>query len=117
MKICRYFILFILSIQYTFSDCSIVYVQIGKKIPSYLEDTIVQSRLFNPDTTIYVIANERPIKKFSEKFNDENIKFISCESLNPSFEHRVFNKKFKLDKTSLKYFWKHTTERFFISMN
>lgn len=94
------------------ADYSIVFIHIGKQIPNYLKESIDQAALFN-NCNIYVIANEKPLATFSKNFTNNNIVFVSCEKLTSSEEHKQFNKKFVLDKTSLNYFWKHTTERFF----
>jgi hypothetical protein len=92
---------------------SIVFVHIGEEIPSFLEDAISQSVLFNEKADIYLIANEKPIKTFSKRFDNPNIHFVSCESLSPSPEHLVFQKKTKLGEDWPYGFWKYATERFY----
>ncbi len=107
--------LFLLFQTYVFaSSYSIVFIHIGKDIPNYLEDAILQAKLFNEDTTIYVVGDKKPLNKFSKKFvNFKNIKFVFCENLPISNEHLIFRKLTRLDDKWRGGFWRYTSERFF----
>jgi len=110
----RWFIIFLCLWQMaSASDYNIVYVHIGDTIPNFLQDSIKQSRLFNPGAKIFVIANEKPLEKFSARFNDPNLQFVTCESLQPSSYHKIFDKKHRYDMRWPQNFWRYATERFF----
>lgn len=87
----------------------IVYVHIGDKLPSYLEISLAQARLFNPTCPIILIANEMAIEGFLPR---SDITFITCESLPRTSEHEEFCKKTKLNNQILDGYWRYTSERF-----
>lgn len=87
---------------------SIVFVHIGDQLPDYIEWSIKQARLFNPDCPIYLIASEQTEPSLPPLFNQEKISFVPYESLPLSTAHKSF-----LNKTVFKdHFWRACSERF-----
>jgi len=84
---------------------SLVYVHIGPKLPVYLPIAIKQARLFNPELTIYLLAESNALSEFD--FTKEEIKLISLESIHLSRSHKIFNRL-----ATTKGFWRYTLERF-----
>jgi len=95
------------------SDWHLVYVHIGDTIPPYAYVTFEQARLFNKNTNIILIANEKAFASSSYNFDFYNIQKVPCESLATSIYHQNFNKHSKLDPKGRDGFWRKTTERFF----
>ncbi len=98
---------------YTYSNNSlpsIVFVHIGAQLPVYIQDSVLQARLFNPQTSIYLIANQCALQEKKEYF--DTITCINCEDLPQSAEHTHFLNNSTLNN-SLNGFWRKTTERFF----
>lgn len=91
------------------AEYRIVYVHIGEFLPSYLEISIDQARLFNPTCPIVLIANEQALKNFT---SSSNIEMISCESLSPTQEHNYFCQNTSHPTKPLNGFWRYTSERF-----
>ena len=87
------------------AEYSIIYVHIGNVLPTYLETSMAQARLFNQDCPIILIANEKALVNFD---SPSNITTVSCESLPFTKEHEDFcrNTRHRND------FWRYTSERF-----
>src|SRR5579872_3143647 len=88
---------------------SFVYVHLGNKVPEYLYDSIQQTRLFNPETEIYVVCYKEVSNEI--KLNLENIKYLNVvitQDLDISNEHAHFLKNVKRPG-----FWQFASERFF----
>ena len=90
---------------------SIIFVHLGRTLPSYLYDSVEQARLFNPDASIYLIANKEALK--NTKSDLKNTILINCEELSQSTEHAYFIKHSTLNNYSYDGFWRKATERFF----
>jgi hypothetical protein len=87
---------------------SIVFVYLGH-IPQYIEHSISQARLFNPNASIYLIGNKNFLDNLhSKKIEDSHIEKIACESLRKSPEHQLF----ETAPHHRALFWKLSTERF-----
>lgn len=95
--------------QMVAEEYSIVYVHIGESLPSYLEISMAQARLFNPTCPIILIANEKALKSFTSSLNIET---IPCESLSPTREHNYFSQNTRHFIKPLNGFWRYTSERF-----
>lgn len=103
------FLIFLLSIcLHAFGDYSIVFVHIGDKLPPYLETAVKQARLFNKECPIVLIASQKALQDMT----DNDITYISCESLPKTSEHILFIKNTKFNKDWNKGFWRYTSERF-----
>lgn len=92
-------------------EYSIVFIHIGKDLPAYLETSVAQARLFNPDCPIYLIANKEAFEKLPESLTSQKIEKISCENLQKSEAHEAFLR----DYPSTNYrngFWTFAIERF-----
>src|SRR3990167_10223288 len=105
----RFFVLGLFFFISLFAEAPIVFVHLGKNLPEYLPVALKQARLFNPDSSIYLLANDS-VLKFAYF---DRIQCISVETLPQSNEHRIFNRLSRLDKRSREGFWRYTTERFF----
>lgn len=89
---------------------SIVFVYIGS-IPSYIEHTISQARLFNPKANIFLIGNKQSLDSIkSEKIKESHIKMVTCESLKPTLHHKLFEQNCQIKNRTGG--WKFTSERF-----
>lgn len=98
-------------IQLCASDVyNIVYVHMGKELPTYSIDSVKQARLFNPECNIYFLVEDSLTTYLKSQLNADNIFVISIETLNQSPEHSFFKKKFPQKQQ----FWIYTTERFFV---
>jgi hypothetical protein len=98
------------------NDYSIVFVHSGLSLPSYIEYSLKQARLFNPSATIFLLMNERAQNcRINKEICPENgIQVFFIEALNRSDAHKKFLKETKLDKKWRAGFWMKTTERFFV---
>lgn len=90
---------------------SIVFVHIGRTLPTYLHCAMLQCRKFN-QCDIFLIANSEAIAKSSID-PSLNVTVVSCESLGISQKQRIFHKVAPLDRTFREGFWLYTTERFY----
>ena len=115
MKKKLFVLLFFLGfVQQAFSAShAIVFVHIGRELPSYMETAIRQARLFNKECPIYLVLNEEALSRFSEQSVDPSLLLVTCESLHKTDEHRSFIRHSRLDKNWAGGFWNHATERFF----
>jgi hypothetical protein len=111
-------LVFLLSSQFLFCAClqnsevSLVFVHIGKKLPTYLETAISQARLFN-DCNIVLIANEILLDENSTILTKYDVIGIACEAIQKTENHLTFQKTSTLDKNFRDGFVCYTTERFF----
>lgn len=91
----------------------LVFVHIGRELPSYLYDALSQARLFNKSCDIYLLANKEAFDNSKKTVLEKSyIKLINLESLKRSKEHEKF-----LNKTIMSYnfrdgFWVYASERF-----
>jgi hypothetical protein len=82
---------------------AIVFVHIGKSLPSYMETTLTQAQLFNPHSEIYMIGSHQALGKLHVPVNK-----IAYETLEKSQEHLEF-----LARRSDDGYWRYVVERFF----
>ncbi len=92
---------------------SIVYVHLGPKIPGYLPAAITQARYFNPDSPIYLIANQAALGRIPDELKESRAILVPAESLPRTVAHETFRRLSRLDRTSRDGFWMFATERFF----
>jgi hypothetical protein len=92
---------------------SIVFVHIGEKAPSYLKESITQAQLFNPQTTIYVLGNQKALKSFFKKNSFKNVQAVYLENIKKLPTHEQFLEKYSLDKIHHNILWRVSIERFF----
>jgi hypothetical protein len=85
---------------------SLVFVHIGKDLPSHIKHSIAQARLFNPDSPMFLLANEEALSK-DQVYLD--ITTIAIESLKRSKNHKKYGVKAKTSG-----FWRYTLERFLV---
>jgi len=91
---------------------NLVFIHLGKKNVNYLEYSINQAILFNPNVDFFLISNEELYYRIKEKIY-KKINFINYNKLEKSREHLKFLSNTKLDKLWNDGFWLYTTERFF----
>lgn len=109
----RLLLLLFLFVANLYAAPCLVFVHLGPKLPSYLPTALKQARLFNPDTNLYLIANEEALEKLPRELRAARPILVSCESLPKGKLHKKFDQESKLDKKFRKGFWTFTTERFF----
>jgi len=114
MKLIKYSYVFFLSTFFCLIEpYSIVFVHIGKEIPSYLCEAASQARLFNENARIYLLANESAIEDSVEiKLQKEQVIIINLECLTRTKEHATFLKNNRLNSSFRQGFWLYTSERF-----
>jgi hypothetical protein len=95
------------------TEYSIVFIHLGSTIPAYLPIALEQSRLFNPEAEIVLIANTDALATIKYDFNTFAITTITCESLPTTSEHRYFSTHTQLNKTFREGFWQYASERFY----
>lgn len=91
---------------------SIVFIHIGKNIPSHVPVALSQARAFNPDCPIILIANQEALDHFFINDPQADITQITCESLVKTNEHNRFRNSSGLDSQWRDGFWLYTSERF-----
>ena len=92
---------------------NIIYVYLSAQLPPYIHVSLAQTRLFNPKTDIYLIANQAAINLCADLLEKSNIIAVPAESLTPSTYHQQFNASSTLNTTARDGLWKKATERFF----
>lgn len=95
-------------IAYGETNYNLVFIHIGKSIPSYVETAINQARNFNPDCQIILIANNEALKKLNSNLRSKNVVYTPCESLPMTPQHLAFRKTTNWANG----FWRFTCERF-----
>lgn len=112
-----FLLIFIFNFKFLYSDnkYSIIFVHLGDSLPSYLEYSITNARLFNPEAAIYLVANKIALtKKNSPSYLMTNkIDNIYCEDLPESNFHNNFIINSPLDNNFREGFWKKASERLF----
>lgn len=91
------------------SSYCVVCVHIGESLPSYLEITLAQARLFNQEASIVLIASQNALEGFNNRYN---ITLIDYESLTITSEHEKFRARTRLNDQILEGYWRYTSERF-----
>ena len=91
------------------SNINLIYIHLGENFIEYLNDSIQQSYLFNPNIKITVVVNCTN----KSKITDTRVELISYEKLHKTMEHKTFLENHKM-KSSRNGFWIYTIERFFV---
>ncbi len=93
----------------------LIFFYIGNNtLPSYLDVSIANARLFNTICPIILLTNSESIRKSPSILNSiqkHNVTVINCDELEKSKPHVLFDDICK--KRNLQGYWKYTTERFF----
>jgi len=91
----------------------IVFVHIGKKLPAYSEDAIIQAKYFNPDSNIYFLLNQEAYQNAPFPIENAGAIPVFLESLPITPHHKKFWTNTVLDFQFRHGFWTYTSERFF----
>ena len=91
----------------------IVLIHIGKRVPSYSEDAIVQAKYFNPESTIYFLLNQEAYENAPYSLENAGASVVLLESLPITPHHKKFLTNSTLDFNYRQGFWTYTSERFF----
>jgi hypothetical protein len=109
IKVFLQFVLFLVAGSSLFgAEYSIVFVHIGKELPTYLPTAVEQARLFNPAAEIVVIGNEE-----AKRDLPGGARYVTCESLPKTKEHLHFLKGSPLNRSFREAFLLRASERFF----
>jgi hypothetical protein len=84
----------------------LIFVHLGKEVPSYLGITIEQARMFNPGADIYLLTDQTCLL--------EGVRVVSIDSIPVTEEHKAFCRMNKIDPSISDGFWFYATERFFV---
>jgi len=95
---------------------NLIYIHIGNKKISYLNDSIKQALIFNQDINVYLISNKKIFESISPKIKKKII-FKDINKIILKKNHINFNKYSLLDVVWYKGFWRFATERFFYLQN
>lgn len=102
-----FFSAFCLSILHlSAEEYSIVFIHIGEALPSHLKYAITQARLFNPESSLFLIANQSAL---SQDLDQWNINTVSIENLKRTQSHKKYAIKAKNNG-----FWRYALERFLV---
>ena len=97
------------------SPYNIVFIHLGKTLPSYLSDALFQARLFNPECNILLLANQEALTSYADSDNLA-ITTIPVETLTQSEAHQNFSALSSLDRGNpnnvYEGFWISASERF-----
>lgn len=91
---------------------SIVFVHLGSELPHYVITALSQSRLFNKNCDLYLIAHKQALRKSTFDFNGVGVKLVAADDMKLSQEHRDFLGKTTLDRNLRGGFWLYASERF-----
>ncbi len=96
---------------------SIVFVHLGKNIPSCLFTTVKQAKYLNPDVEIYVLTDKEGYAAFNilhkEKLEERQFSLVNLATIPPTQEHKNFRQINQIDPRLLRGFWIYALERFF----
>ncbi|MCI5051686.1 MAG: hypothetical protein MRY21_00950 [Simkaniaceae bacterium] len=106
--------LFLIAFTTLFSKHAIVFVHLGREIPSYVQTAIDQAALFNKACPIYFVGNSKPVLMMQRRPQAENVTLVAMEKLQFATEHRNFVKRAKLNRRFRGGFWLYATQRFFV---
>lgn len=98
----------------TTKNYSLAFVYLGDILPSYLEYSILQARLFNKFCPIFLLIDESAFNKNEEllrKINNLQVAIVNCKTLKKSLPHREF--EVVCSEHSITDHWKFRIERFF----
>lgn len=89
---------------------ALIYVYIGKSLPTHLADSVYQARLFN-QCPIYILANQQAIDQYKDCKNLD-VTMVPVENLTRTKEHDDFAQRSTIDRTFREGFWFLASERF-----
>ncbi|MEX0961457.1 MAG: hypothetical protein WDZ28_01205 [Simkaniaceae bacterium] len=117
-KFIAFFIAFIFQFSlFAIDQPSLIFVHIGKEIPTHVQHSIIQAREFNPDSKIYFLVSKSAVTNSTlynqEFFHFNHIEFIDISQLKKEPVHREFDSINSFSQRFRNGFWSHTTERFF----
>lgn len=97
-------------------ETPIVFVHLGRMLPSYYREAIAQAHLFNPHTPIYLIIHSRAAAQIHrKKLIPSYTNLVIAQTLPISDKHKRFAylQNF-LPGGGLQKFWRYSMERFFV---
>ena len=86
----NFFLAIALFYQVCLSAHHLVFIHIGKELPSYVEDAIAQAELFNPDCDIHLLGSMKAISSLMKKYQNSNIHIHPLETIHKSGIHKDF---------------------------
>jgi len=94
----------------------IVFVHLGRHVPSYYKIAIEQAHTFNPESPIYLIIHARAAQRLiRKKMLPEYTQLIIAQDLTISEKHKRFSQlPFQTVTDSMLKFWRYSLERFFL---
>ena len=92
---------------------NIVQVHLGSSIPLFLYDQIRQTRLFNPDTPLYLIVDDN-VSVDAATVRNLSIVVVRKSTINQCRNGVQFVRKNRLKSRGLSGFWLYASERFFV---
>jgi len=98
-------------VSWVSAEYTIAFVHLGKQLPGYISIALDQARLFNPEESIVLLANQEAINKTSVP---SHVTIIPIESIFYTPEHQYFIDNHHLDGNFREGFWRYATERFYV---
>jgi hypothetical protein len=97
---------------------SVIFVHLGKSIPSCLFTTLKQARYLNPNCDIYLLSDHEGYQGlqgcYQDLLDEEGIDLIDMNLIPKTSQHEEFYIVNKLVYSFVEGFWAFATERFFI---
>lgn len=93
----------------------IVLTHLGESIPSYIKECLHQLRLWNSETSVYLILEpcHRADNFWISLGKLYHVNIVYTDTLEPTEHHIIFRNYFKGDLQFRKGYWRHVKERFF----
>jgi len=104
--------IFFLTLASTLWSHNITFVHIGPTLSPYQHTALAQARLFNPGTTIYLLASTKALQPFLPICKKLKVQPITLESLPQTKEHKEFLRNFSKRTKYVGKFVRYTLERF-----
>lgn len=92
---------------------NVVQVHLGGAVPAYLYDQARQTRLFNPDTPLYLILDDDALIDVAT-VRELNIIVVRRGAIVRCKNHARFGRRNRLKRRGLGGFWLFASERFFV---
>jgi hypothetical protein len=97
---------------------SIIFVHLGPSVPSCILTTMKQARHLNPDSTIYLLSDQKAHQVFQSQYKiileEEKVVLVNMEEVPKTSEHWQFYRVNKLSPSFVEGYWMFASERFFV---
>ena len=92
----------------------IIFCQLGKTIPLYLQDAMEQARLFNPESPVILLTDAEISQAEESRYSRIKAEVVDIRSIPQSKNHQEFLQLSFLPQYQPSHFWQTTTERLYV---